>query len=246
VFEGQVFEEWLDVPEHYADRVGSHVIDPFIVPADWKIVRGFDWGYSKPFSVGWYAVDFEQRIYRIKELYGCTATPNEGVKWNPEKVAETIRQIEDTDPNLKGKRIRGIADPAIFEKSTGKSIAELMETQRVYFEPADHSRIPGKMQCHYRLHMDENGIPMFYVFRNCPEFIRCIPALLYSETKVEDINTEMEDHNYDEWRYVCMDYPLNIQTVTKDIKTVGSDGITDPLGMLDHKDYGKYEFFRRI
>ncbi len=246
IFDGQVFEEFTDNPEHYKDRKGSHVINPFKVPDTWKILRGFDWGYSKPFSVGWYAVDYDGRMYRIRELYGCTQTENEGLKWTPLEVAERIREIEKTDPNLKGKRIRGIADPAIFEESKGESIARMMEKAQVYWEPADHSRIPGKMQCHYRLAFDEYEIPMFYVFNTCTEFIRTIPMLMYDDTKVEDIDTDMEDHIYDEWRYVCMENPINREDVLFTKKVVGTDGKTDPLGMLDAQvRYDEYDFYRR-
>lgn len=246
IFDGQVFEEFADDERHYKDRKHSHVINPFKVPDTWKILRGFDWGYSKPFSVGWYAVDHDGRLFRIRELYGCTLTENEGVKWTPLQVAERIREVEQTDPNLKGKYIRGIADPAIFEESKGESIARMMEKAQIYWEPADHKRIPGKMQCHYRLAFDENGIPMFYVFNTCTEFIRTIPMLMYDETKVEDIDTDMEDHIYDEWRYVCMENPINREDILFTPKTVGTDGINDPLGMLDNKiHYDPYEFYRR-
>lgn len=246
VFEGQIFEEFRDLPDHYVDRLGTHVINPFKVPDSWKILRGFDWGYSKPFSVGWYAVDHDGRMYRIRELYGCTKQANEGVKWTPQQVAERIREIEDSDINLKGKYIRGIADPAIFEESKGESIARMMERAHVYWEPGDHKRIPGKMQCHYRLAFDENEIPMFYVFRICTEFIRTIPLLMYDETKVEDVDTDMEDHIYDEWRYVCMENQLNPEDVVIEKKTIGTDGRTDPLGMLDENiQYDPYEFYRR-
>ena len=246
IFEGQVFEEFTNNEEHYKDRKMTHVINPFIVPADWTILRGFDWGYSKPFSVGWYALDHENRIYRIRELYGCTRTPNEGVKWTTQQVASAIYEIEHNDPNLKGKTIRGIADPAIFDVSTGRSIAEDLEAGQIFFEPADHNRIPGKMQCHFRLHFDKNGIPMFYVFKSCPEFIRCIPALIYSETKTEDVDTNMEDHNYDEWRYVCMAYPLNPKQIIDDKKIVGTDGITDPLQVNRPIKYGRYDYITRL
>lgn len=246
VFEGQVFEEFRDIPDHYVDRIGTHVINPFRVPDSWKILRGFDWGYSKPFSVGWYAIDHDGRMYRIRELYGCTKQANEGVKWTPKQVAERIREMEESDPNLKGKYIRGIADPAIFEESKGESIARMMERAHVYWEPGDHKRIPGKMQCHYRLTFDENEIPMFYVFSICTEFIRTIPLLMYDETKVEDIDTNMEDHIYDEWRYVCMENQLNPEDVVVKKKTIGTDGKTDPLGMLDENiQYDPYEFYRR-
>ena len=61
-FDGQVFTEWKNDPAHYDDQRFTHVIRPFSIPKDWKIYRGFDFGYAKPFSVGWYAVDHEGRI----------------------------------------------------------------------------------------------------------------------------------------------------------------------------------------
>ena len=68
-FAGQVFTEWRNDPEHYADRVGTHVIAPFAIPQSWRVVRGFDWGYTRPFSVGWYAFDHDGRMYRIPARY---------------------------------------------------------------------------------------------------------------------------------------------------------------------------------
>ena len=64
-----MFSEWRDDPEHYDDRQWTHVIAPFRIPADWAIVRGFDFGYAKPFSVGWYAIDRNDTVYRIREYY---------------------------------------------------------------------------------------------------------------------------------------------------------------------------------
>ena len=71
-FSGQVFTEWRNDPAHYQDQRWTHVIAPFAIPKHWPIWRGYDFGFSKPFSVGWYAADEEGRLYRIKELYGCT------------------------------------------------------------------------------------------------------------------------------------------------------------------------------
>lgn len=64
-FEGQVFTEWKNDPENYATRQWTHVIEPFKIPSGWEIVRGYDFGYAKPFSVGWYAIDYTGTIYRI-------------------------------------------------------------------------------------------------------------------------------------------------------------------------------------
>lgn len=207
-FKGQVFTEWRDDPEHYRDRLWTHVIEPFDIPSNWKIIRGFDWGYSKPFSVGWYAVDKFGKVYRIKEYYGCTATPNEGIKIEPHKLAENIKEFEETDPVLKRFKITGIADPAIWDKESGESIADIFERHRLYFEPGDHTRIPGKMQFHYRLAFDSNGECMFQVFHNCKEFIRTFPMLIYSTRRPEDVDSDQEDHAYDECRYVLMSNPI--------------------------------------
>ena len=48
---------------------------------------------------------------------------------------------------------------------------------------------------------------MFYVFNTCKHFIRTLPALVYSQVDVKDVDTEGEDHIYDECRYVCMENP---------------------------------------
>ena len=248
VFEGQVFAEFVDDPEHYRDRVQTHVIEPFKIPDSWKIYRGFDWGYAKPFSVGWYAVDHDNVMYRFREMYGCTGEADRGVEWTVQRVANEIRRIEETDAQLKGRQITGIADPAIWQEDGGESIAETMQRQRVYFHKAEHKRLPGKMQCHYRLAFNDEGIPRFYVFNTCKHFIRTIPALIYSETDVEDVDTKMEDHIYDEWRYVCMARPL-APLEKHTAKEIDVDNIEDPLNMIRDQQAakaGRYNFIQLL
>ena len=203
-FSGQVFTEWRNDSDHYKDHKWTHVIEPFIIPKHWRILMGYDWGYSKPFACGWYAVDEQGKMYMIRELYGCTGDPDVGVQWSVDRTAEKIREIEKEDPNLQDKRIERIADPAIFQKNSEGSIAELFERNHVYFTRGDHERIAGKMQMHYRLQFDEIGEPMFQVFSSCTNFIRTLPGLVYSDTDVEDVDTRQEDHLYDQCRYVCM------------------------------------------
>lgn len=239
-FSGQVFVEWRNDPSHYQDRRFTHVIAPFRVPDTWAIWRAFDWGYSRPFSVGWYAVDHDKRLYRIRELYGCTGTPNTGVKWEPAKVSAEIRRIESEDPNLKGKTIHGIADPAIFNDSGTESVESIMARCGVYWSPGDHDRIAGKMQIHHRLAFDDNGIPLLYVFNTCKHFIRTVPNLVYDETDVEDVDTDGEDHIYDELRYVCMEYPIAPRPqIIKPTKPY------DPLSTDTQTELGRYDFYAK-
>lgn len=207
-FSGQYFEEWRDNPDHYADRRYTHVIDPFEIPSGWKIYRSFDWGYAKPFSCGWWAVDYDGVAYRILEYYGCTGTPNQGVRLTAQEVFQRIHKIECEHRWLKGKRITGVADPAIFTQDGGPSIYEAAEKCGVYFDPGDNQRIPGWMQMHYRFSFDENGYPMMYIFSNCTACIRTVPTLIYDLYQVEDLDTEGEDHVADEMRYFCMSRPI--------------------------------------
>ena len=215
IFEGQFFEEFTDRPEHYRDRQESHVIEPFDIPDGWTIYRSFDWGYAKPFSCGWWAIDYEGVAYRILELYGCTETPNEGVRWIPDKVFGEIHRIETEHPWLKGKNIIGVADPAIWDGERGESIAEVAAKHQVWFSKGDNKRIPGWMQVHYRLAFDENGFPMMYIFKNCKAFIHTMPLLQYDEHKVEDLDTSQEDHVADEVRYFCMARPIEPRMAAK-------------------------------
>jgi len=230
VYEGQFFEDFRDVPEHYKDRRWTHVIEPFEIPDGWTICRSYDFGYGKPFSCAWWAVDYDGTIYRIMELYGCTRTPNEGVKWTPDKQFEEIHKTEMQHPWLKGKNIIGVADPAIWDASRGESVADTAARYGVFFTPGDNERIAGWMQCHYRLQFDEDGYPRMYVFNTCRAFIRTIPTLIYDEHRAEDLDTRMEDHVADEWRYFCMSRPI------KPIRAVKEQRILfDPLDMMKRR-----------
>ena len=216
IFDGQFFEEFKDLPEGYLSRKHPHVIEPFEIPDNYQIYRSFDWGYNKPFSCGWWAVDRDGTAYRILELYGCTGTPNEGVKWTPDKVFSEIHRIETEHRWLKGKHIIGIADPAIWDAESGESLAERAAKYRVFFSPGDNKRIPGWMQMHYRMTFDENGYAMLYVFKNCRAFIRTLPSLRYDSQRPEDLDTDGEDHIADETRYFCMHRQIKPREKTAD------------------------------
>ena len=207
VFDGQFFEEFRDVPEHYADRLYTHVIEPFEIPREWKIYRSYDFGYGKPFDVSWWAIDFDGRAYLILQLYGASS-PNVGVKWTPDRQFEKIAQIEREHRWLKGKTIYGVADPSIWDSSRGDAIIDSAERHFISFEPGDNARIAGWMQCHYRLAFDGSGRPMVYFFNTCREAIRTLPLLVYSKTSPEDLDTDGEDHFADSFRYFCMSRPI--------------------------------------
>ncbi|MBQ2942629.1 MAG: phage terminase large subunit [Clostridia bacterium] len=244
IFDGQFFPELKNIPEHYEDRIGTHIIAPFIPPSEWTIYRSFDFGYARPFSVAWWAVDYDGRLYRIMELYGCArdslgaVMANTGVKWTPEKIFARVSETEKSHPWLKGKDIFGVADPSIWDKSRGTSVADVAESFGVYFEKGDNNRLPGWMQLHYRLQFDEEGIPMMYIFSNCEGFIRTMPSLVFSKNNPEDLDTEGEDHIADEVRYMCMHRPI-----APTVGAVAEVATFDPLS--DDRKIGQYNFFMK-
>ena len=248
IFDGQFFEDFRTTPdiekctaagitqeEAAAQHRWTHVIEPFDLNTGerrgWNIMRSYDFGYNKPFSLGYWAVDYDGVLYRIMEMYGCTQTPNEGVKWSPDEQFRRIREFENEHPWLKGRKIvDSVADPAIWDASFGESIAETAAKYGIYFTPGDNQRIPGWMQVHYRLQFDQNGYARMYGFNNCKAFIRTMPLMMYSETRPEDLDTTLEDHCPDEVRYMCMSRPIS-PIVPVEQKPI----VTDPLDQFTDK-----------
>ena len=223
---GIFFEDFVDDPKHYEDHKWTHVIEPFDIPQSWTVERSYDFGYSKPFSLGYWAVSPEGNVYRILEWYGWNGVPNEGMKWTPDQQFKYIQELEQTHPLLKGRKIYGVADPAIWEASTGVSIAETAAKYHILFKAGDHKRISGWMMVHNYLQFDENGYPRMQFFNTCKAAIRTIPLMQHSETRVEDLNSDLEDHACDEIRYFAMSRPVK-PMIKKQERPLGDD----PLNM---------------
>ena len=198
-----------------------HVLKPFDVPASWRIDRAFDWGSSKPFSVGWWAesdgsevkmADGATRtfprgtIVRIAEWYGWNGRPNEGLKMSDSEIASGIVRREK-ELGLHGRVKPGPADSSIFDESNGDSPAKIQERHGVRWERADKSPgsrrrgwqlMRGRMKAAQAERMEEPGI---FVFDTCSEFIRTVPSLPRSARDPDDVDTDAEDHIGDESRY---------------------------------------------
>lgn len=255
IFEGQFFEEFRTTPdidkcaaagltpeEALRQRRWTHVIQPFDLNygdrRGWNIMRSYDFGYNKPFSLGYWAVDYDGTLYRILEIYGCTNTPNEGVKWSPDEQFRRISEFEQEHPWLRGRKIvDSVADPAIWDSSRGESIADTAARYGIYFSPGDNQRIPGWMQVHYRMQFDHNGYPRMYVFDTCKAFIRTMPLMMFSETKPEDLDTKLEDHCPDEVRYMCMSRPIK-PIMHEEAQPI----ISDPLDQFTHQQHRRGYF----
>ena len=82
---------------------------------------------------------------------------------------------------------------------------------------------------------------MLYVFSTCKHFIRTLPSLVYSQVDVEDVDTDGEDHIYDECRYVCMENPC-----APPISTEAYGRADDPLNLMGGDDRGYVPYAGRM
>lgn len=207
IFAGQVFTEWA---------VNTHVVKNFEIPKDWKRYISMDWGSNKPFSVGWFAVDYDGHSYMYRELYMNSSTFEErfGEPLTARRLARVILGINKksgetyeymtADPSMWNKILLG-------EKSkddTGESYAEIMINEGLNMLKGDNDRVNGMAQFREMLAKGGDGRPRFQVFESCYDTIRTIPALIYDKHRVEDVDTDGEDHTYDMIRYHFMSRPF--------------------------------------
>ena len=72
---------------------------------------------------------------------------------------------------------------------------------------AQRGAMAGWDQVRARLEGDNDGRPMIACFNTCVDSIRTIPALQHDANHPEDIDSDMEDHAGDDWRYECNSRP---------------------------------------
>lgn len=207
IVDGAFFDRWSD----------RNIVHPFRIPDDWLRFRAADWGFASPFSVGWYAVAGDDApdyslpkgaLVRYREWYGMKpGQPNVGLRLNPEEVADGIKE------RSRGERYAySVIDPAAFAQQNGPSVAETFARRGVEFRKADNRRVGDKgalagwAQVRSRI-AGEDGVPMFYAFSTCTELIRTLPVMQHDPDRLEDVDTEQEDHAVDDLRYACSSRP---------------------------------------
>jgi hypothetical protein len=217
-----------------------HVVDQFDIPRGWRIDRSFDWGSSKPFSVGWWAqsngenpVDNFGRplfhtvrgdLFRIREWYGCVPKrDNEGLKMLAKDVATGIKTREQ-NWGIGGLVKPGPADSSIWDDENGNCIARDMELEGVRWERADKGPGSRKQGWEQMRKMFEGAKrpeygpredPGIFLFRGwCEHFEDLVPTLPRDDKDLDDVDTDAEDHIGDEARYRVRRKDRSIRTGT--------------------------------
>lgn len=223
-----LFGDW-DIPSGGAlDDVWSEsvVVQRFKVPRSWPVDRTMDWGSTHPCSIGWWAEANGEEIalndgtkfcppagslVRIAEWYICTEIGrNKGLRLPVKAIADGIKERESAllaQGWVSAEISPGPADNAIgnvIEQSTD-SIASMFSAQGIEWAESDKSsgsRSIGLQLIRDRLQAVREGEgPGVYVMSNCAASIELVPHVPRDEVKQDDVDTEAEDHIYDEWRY---------------------------------------------
>jgi hypothetical protein len=237
-----LYGSWDVVAGGMFDDVWSqqhNVLPSFEIPRSWRVDRAFDWGSSRPFSVGWWAESdgcdlalsdgrvvstVRGDLVRVREWYGWTGRPNEGVRMLAIDVAKGIveRELLWQWRNEQRCLVRaGPADSSIYSVENGVSVALDMEKPvridgRVYkgvkWNPAD--KRPGSRKSGWEMmrkmirdaRPEQPGMPrerpgLFVIGSESAQFLRTVLGLPRDEKDLDDVDTEAEDHVGDETRY---------------------------------------------
>lgn len=186
VFAGQFFPSWQE---------SKHVV-AMDVPSGLQWFRSMDWGYNSPGCVLWWAVLGDGHLFVRSEL-----------KFQQMDVAEVKKAIQARDKQLGIKKAISLyGDPAMQAKTGQRTLhgASISEALGLGYVPADNDRFNGWMRCHQILRDDAAGVPWVQVHPDCRYLLRSIPAAKSDKNDLDDVDTEMDDHALDAWRYGAM------------------------------------------
>jgi hypothetical protein len=207
-------------------RRAIHVKRRFVVPENWYLNRTFDWGSSAPFSVGWWAeangeevsfLDGEKwtphkgSLIRFAEWYGCDPKLiNEGLRMSAGDIALGIKEREIAMMNagwILTQPYGGPADNQIrnVTQSDEETIEKKMGDKGIRWTESDKTKGSRKNGMQLMRDRMENAIKgegaAIYFMDNCIAAISTIPILPRDEVDPDDVDSEAEDHPWDDTRY---------------------------------------------
>jgi hypothetical protein len=189
-----------------------HILKDANPPPYVALYMTFDWGFGKPFSIGWWWVDHEDRLYRFSEWYGWNGVEDEGLRMPDSAIAEGILERENK-LGISGRHIVRLAGPDCWNKKAdyrgggqGPSTAEVFQQKGIVLRPGDPNRVLKIRAFRERLVVppEADKLPKLVVASGCKHFLRTIPSLAMDDENPEDIDTEQEDHVFDDACHVVM------------------------------------------
>ena len=173
-----------------------HVIQPFRVPDHWKWFRSMDWGFKQPGTVGWFVIDPDENLIKVREL-----------NFRMMSATDVARRIRDYEKRMglwggRRSRIRGPADTQLWEErgdeQHGKTKADYMAAEGVFWDKANKkSRQDNAQKLLERIRDRRGGVPGYMIFSCCVMTIRTLPAIQANPNRPEEPVDGGEDHWHD-------------------------------------------------
>lgn len=187
----------------------KHLVEPFEVPSHWIIFGALDWGFSHRWVFGVYAVNEDERIFKLDTIYGWRHQPNEIAEriWSRAPVRRMKYMVAGQD--LWAKR-------EAFAPSA-PSLAEQFMSFGLFFRRASMDRKAGLQALRQALQWRALTGPPRLVFFDTEGNRRCFNQLetivpdpddMEDTLKIDvDDTGEGGDDFYDEVRYAMSSRP---------------------------------------
>lgn len=208
-----LYGEWEGFAGQYFSEFSrdKHIVQ-YVEPAKHlKRYRSVDFGFAKPFSCHWHAIDERGHCFTYREAYQVGLRDAEQAK------------------KIKGMSVTGLGEPETFEftvgdprqdvksKDTGITTQENYHTEGIPIFPGSNARVSGWNAMRSWLAIDpETGTPWWTISNTCPELVREIEEAVFDPNKPEDLDTRGSDHAIDDCRYFFMARPAPSSALKKD------------------------------
>jgi len=192
VFAGQMFYE-LNRDKHSFDD------DKISQKKDWPLYITGDWGSARPYSINFWRIDPDDRLWMFHEIYGWGGKKNTGTGEVPSEVAKKAKEF------VGDERVMAFyVGPDWFDASRGGGKAYADAFYDVGLNPVKvttprESRKQGMVLLHERLQAQYPGI---MVHNRCSHWWRTVPQLIIDEDNPEDILDHQEDHALDSTLFI--------------------------------------------
>ena len=211
----------------FSDVCTRKVVIPSVeVPESWPVVRTFDMGTGKPFATLWTAEADGKAPIEIRgelvvlakgskvvvcELFGGEPTnPAKGVGWDIPHICKAIKDMESNMVEaglcLAHQIYDGAGDVEFYKRGREYSEADEFRAHGVIWHQPNKS--PGSRSAGFRLvrqlfrsanesKYDEKGL---YIFDRCKNLFDNLQQLPLDLDKIDDVDTDANDHDYDALR----------------------------------------------
>lgn len=221
VWKGQMFAEFAAehrVAAHDFELLSTGLQEGQVIPwhcipdSTWEPPPGaaihlsVDYGYAAPWAVHFHAVLAGGRVVTFKEFYATRKRDVQQAQllraYVERKWAEQKERGQDT------WRLQwGVMDRSMWgsrtEQGLGKSIAEVYLDEfaiplGILLKPGSTDRHARVQRVKAALSTAPDGFPWWQITTACPNLLRTLPELPHDPDDIEDVDTDAEDHAYDE------------------------------------------------